>query len=60
MFHVAFYSFDEIWNQVMAPSQLHIDLRKGIFYPVAAIDEAVVNADGPKYYRGNDREEYQK
>ena len=60
MFHVTFDSFDQIWNQVMAPCELHVNLGERITNAIAFIDEAVVNPDRPENYRGNNAEEDQE
>jgi len=60
VFHVAFDGFNEIRNQVMTPRQLHINLGKGIFDPVARIHQAVVDTDHEQHQRNDYGQEYQK
>jgi len=57
---IAFDGFDKVGNQVVAPSQLHVNLREGVLDAVAFVDQPVVNADPPHDNRCNDREEYQE
>ena len=45
VFHVTLGGLDEIGNQVVAALELHVDLRVGVFEPVAQGDEFVVTAD---------------
>ena len=60
MFDVTLYGLDKIWNQVVATSQLHIDLSKSISNAIAFIDKSVVNTDRPENYCGNYAQEYQE
>ena len=47
MLHVAFDRFNQVWDEVMTPCQLDIDLRKCIANAIAFIDKAVVNTNRP-------------
>jgi len=42
---IAFGGLDQVRDQVVAPLQLHIDLREGVFVTVTQGDERVVAAD---------------
>src|SRR5688572_13077965 len=44
---VALDDFHQVRDQVVAPLELHVDLRERILVPVAQRDQAVVDADGP-------------
>ncbi len=57
MLHVAFDGFNEIRNQVIATSQLNIDLSESILDAIAKIYESVVDANCVEDYRDNYREE---
>jgi hypothetical protein len=57
MFHVAFDRFDEVWNKVVTPGELYINLRESIFDTISQVDETIVNADCKKDDCGNQREE---
>ncbi len=57
MLHVTFDGFDEIWNQVIATCQLHVDLSERIFDAIAKIDESVIDTNCIEDYRDNYREE---
>ena len=52
MRHVPFDRLDQVWNQVVAPCELHIDLRECVFNPIALIDQIVIDADNI----GNERD----
>ena len=47
MRHVAFRGFDQIWDQVVAAGQLHVDLRKSVADAISAGNQAVVNRHHP-------------
>jgi hypothetical protein len=48
VFHVAFDGLDEVRDQIMAASELHIDLREAVANAIALVDQSVVNADCPE------------
>ena len=60
MLNVTFDGLDQIGNQIVATCQLHVDLSKPIFDAIAKIDESVVDTNGIKNYRDNQREENQE
>ena len=41
MCHVSFYSFHKVWNKIIAPFKLNIDLAIAIFKAIAAGDEGL-------------------
>ncbi|MPN24391.1 hypothetical protein SDC9_171789 [bioreactor metagenome] len=51
VFEVTLRGLDQIRNQVVAPLELHVNLRVGVFETVAQPDEFVVQADHEQ--RGN-------
>ena len=51
VFEVTLRGLDQIRNQVVAPLELHVNLRVGVFETVAQRDEFVVDADNE--HRGN-------
>jgi len=48
MRHVFLRHLDQVGNQVVAPGELHVDLRERILVSVATGDQAVVDAHGPE------------
>ena len=59
MRHVAFDGFDQIGNQVVSASQLHVDLRECVTDSVAQVDEIVVDGNRPKDdQRDDDQDNY--
>src|SRR3954468_5359603 len=54
--HVTLHRFDQVWNEVIAPLQLHIDLRERILEPVAQLDQAVIDGDQPEDDGEDDRQ----
>ena len=59
MFHIALDDFDEVGNQIIAPSQLHIDLGECVFNAITSVDQSVVNANCPEDNCRNKAEENQ-
>ena len=63
MFEVTLGGLDQIGNQVIAPLELHVNLREGVFEPVAQPDEFVVDANddehGKQCQRHQHAEDYQ-
>ena len=60
MFHVPFYRLYEVGDQVMAPSELDIDLGEPVSNAIAFVDETVVNTDRPENYCSYNDEKYQE
>jgi hypothetical protein len=60
VFHISFYGLNQIWDEVIAPRKLDIDLRKRIFDAVTKIDQTIVNAYRIHQECGRNCEEYQK
>ena len=60
MLHVALDRLDEVWDEVVAAGELHVDLRKRVLDAIAGIDEVVVNADRVQHRCHDNREEDQK
>ena len=52
--HVTLGRFDQIRNQVVAPLQLHFDLRERVLITVLERDELVVDSRAP--HHGNERD----
>jgi hypothetical protein len=38
--------FDQVWNEVVAPLELDVDLRPGVLRFYFFVDQAVVDANG--------------
>ena len=58
MLHVALDGFDEVRNKVMPPCKLYVYLSETVAYPVAFVDQTVVDAYDPKDYCRYDPKEY--
>src|SRR5262249_12971034 len=48
---------DQVRDQVIAPLQLHIDLREGVLESVARSDQPVVERDDPEHHDEDDRQQ---
>ena len=49
--------FDQVWNQVMAPLQLHVDLGECVPKTVPKVDQAVVDAREPGDQRDSNHQQ---
>jgi len=58
--HVSLDGLYKIGDQIMAPSKLNIDLGERIANSVAFVNKAVVDANYPEYYRGDNAQEDQE
>jgi hypothetical protein len=57
VFHVAFGGLDQIRDQVVAPLQLHIDLRERVLVAVTGGYQPVVDGNEKEDYRDNDAQQ---
>ncbi len=58
MFHVALDGFDEIWNQIVPPGELHVNLCEGVFNAISQVDKTIVDANCKKGDCAEQCEEY--
>jgi hypothetical protein len=59
MAHVTLDGFDEIWNQVVAASELNVDLREAVTHSVAHVYQIVVHLDCPENDGGEYDDDYE-
>ena len=53
---VGFHRLDDVWNQIITPLELHLDIRPRFIYAVSASHECVVCYDEPQREEDDDRQ----
>jgi hypothetical protein len=61
MRHVALDGFHQVWDQVMPPRELHVDIGPPALHGIPHPDQAVVGLEQQKQqYRGDNRNGYKR